>query len=263
MHPQFQLGDGCFADQLIGQHMATVAGLGDLLDPAHIRKALASIYRYNLKRSLVNHACVQRTYALNDESALVIVDYTKGSRPEAPMPYYGEVWTGLEYSVAALMISHGMVDQGIEIIRISRSRYDGEKANPYDETEYGRHYARPMASWAAIPMLAGFRYDARARRMELAPRLNHAGFQCFWSAPCAWGSFELSPRALALKPVAGAVSLKELMIAPFLEDAQGKLKVTSGGREIEHSASPQDNGILLQFSPALEVDPNRPLRVQV
>ena len=37
--PEFQLGDGCLADQLIGQYLADMASLGPLLDPAKIRKA--------------------------------------------------------------------------------------------------------------------------------------------------------------------------------------------------------------------------------
>src|SRR5947209_7587861 len=38
--PEFQLGDGCLADQLIGQYLADIAGLGPLLDPDHIQKTL-------------------------------------------------------------------------------------------------------------------------------------------------------------------------------------------------------------------------------
>ena len=261
-HPQFQVGDGCFVDQLIGQHMATIAGLGELLDPDHIRKATASIYRYNLKRSLVHHASVQRVYALNDEAGLVIVDYAKGSRPEVPMPYYGEVWSGLEYSAASLMMTHGMVDEGIECVRNTRSRYDGEKANPYDETEYGRHYARAMASWAAIPALSGFRYDARAHRIDVAPVLRADRFQCFWSAPGAWGSFELTPRKFKLQAVSGSVPLNELTIAPLLMDARGALRVTCGEKEIACTAVPHGSGVLLRFSPALEVDASRSLRAE-
>ena len=71
LHPEFQVGDGCLVDQLVGQYMATLAGLGDLLDSSHIRKTLASIYKYNYKRDLRNHASVQRVYALNDEAALI------------------------------------------------------------------------------------------------------------------------------------------------------------------------------------------------
>jgi non-lysosomal glucosylceramidase len=262
MHPEFQVGDGCLVDQLVGQYMATVSGLGDLLDPVHIRKALGSIYRYNYKRSLMQHASVQRVYALNDEAALVICDFTKGTRPEVPMPYYAEVMTGFEYTAAVLMLTHGMVEEGVECIRNIRRRYDGEKANPYNEAEAGRHYARAMASWAAIPMLSGFRYDARARRMDLAPRINAGAFQCFWSAPGAWGNFELTSQKLMLTTTAGAISVKELMIVPFHSFAQGKLRVSSAGREINYTASPHDGGIMLQFSPALEVDLAKPLLVQ-
>jgi uncharacterized protein (DUF608 family) len=262
MDPQFQVGDGCFCDQLIGQLMATISGLGDLLDPVQIDKTLQSIYRYNYKRSLAHHASVQRVYALNDEAGLVIVDFTKGSRPEVPMPYYAEIWSGLEYSVAALMISHGMADKGVEIIRSTRSRYDGEKANPYDETEYGRHYTRPMASWAAIPVLSGFLYDARAQSISLLPRINTASFRCFWSTPSAWGNFEVTPHALTLTPAVGAVSLKQLTIPSTFKSALGSLKATSAGRTIAHTAASSDAGVLLQFSSSIEVDSNNPLCVQ-
>lgn len=262
MRPQFQVGDGCLVDQLVGQYMATVSGLGDLLDPVHIRKTLGSIYRYNYKRSLMHHSSVQRVYALNDEAALVICDFTKGTRPEVPMPYYAEVMTGFEYSAAVLMLTYGMVDEGVECIRNIRRRYDGEKANPYNEAEAGRHYARAMASWAAVPMLSGFRYDARAHRMELAPRINARAFQCFWSAPGAWGNFELTPLKLTLTTASGTISLKELMIIPF-GLAQGKLKVTSAESEIEYSAATHGGGILLRFSSTVDVDTAKPLQVQV
>jgi non-lysosomal glucosylceramidase len=262
MHPDFQIGDGCLVDQLVGQYMATVSGLGDLLDPVHIRKTLDSIYSYNYKRSLMRHASVQRVYALNDEAALVICDFTKGTRPEVPMPYYAEVMTGFEYSAAVLMLAYGMVDEGVECIGNIRRRYDGEKANPYNEAEAGRHYARAMASWAAIPILSGFRYDARARRMELAPRINAGAFQCFWSAPGAWGNFELNPQKMVLTSAVGSISVKDLLIVPFRRSSEGKLKATSAGREIEHSAVSQDDGVAIQFSETVEVDSTKPLVVQ-
>jgi uncharacterized protein (DUF608 family) len=262
VHPQFQIGGGCFVDQLIGQHVAAVAGLGNLLDPAHVRKTLASIHRYNYKPSLARHAMLQRVYALNDEPGVVVCDYTQGARPDMPLFYFSEVWTGLEYSVAILMMTHGMIDEGIQYVHNSRSRYDGENRNPYDESEYGRHYTRPMASWAAIPVLSGFRYDARTHRMDLLPRLKTAAFQCFWSTPGAWGSFSLTAHALTLTPVVGLVSLKQLTIPSSLNNSLRNLKVTSAGKEIAHTASPSDDGILLQFSSPLDVDSTRPLRVQ-
>jgi non-lysosomal glucosylceramidase len=178
------------------------------------------------------------------------------------MPYYAEVMTGFEYSAAILMLAYGMVDEGVECIGNIRRRYDGEKANPYNEAEAGRHYARAMASWGAVPMLSGFRYDARARRMELAPRINVDAFQCFWSAPGAWGNFELTPRKMVLTPAAGSISLRDLLIVPFSRSSEGNLKVTIAGRTIEHSAVSQGDGMVLQFSETVEVEPTKPLVVQ-
>ncbi|HEY1902756.1 MAG TPA: GH116 family glycosyl-hydrolase [Terracidiphilus sp.] len=263
MDPEFQLGDGCFIDQLTGQYLAAIAGLGNLLDPANIRKALASIYRYNLKKSLAHHASVQRVYALNDEPALVICDFTKCTPPRVPMPYYAETWTGLEYSVAALMMNYGMVDEGVELIRNVRKRYDGEKANPYDETEYGRHYARPMASWVAIVALSGFHYDARRGRMEILPKIAVGDFQCFWSTPGAWGNFACTPREFNLTPVVGRVKIRELLVGPAFRNFAGKLKVTSAVAEITHTSVAENNGVLVHFSSAIEVDSARPLRVHI
>ena len=98
---EYQVGDGCLLDQLIGQYLADVAGLGPLSRPANIRKTLESIYRYNYKRTLDDHDTVQRTYVLNDEPALMVCDYGKAERPHVPFPYYAEAWTGLEYLAAA------------------------------------------------------------------------------------------------------------------------------------------------------------------
>ena len=102
--PQFQVGSGCLADQLIGQYLAAVAGLDALVSPHNIRTTMESIYRYNYKSTLVDHECVQRTYALNEEGAVMVCDYGKGERPRVPFPYFAEAGTGTEYLVASLLL---------------------------------------------------------------------------------------------------------------------------------------------------------------
>ena len=100
-HPEFQVGDGCFVDQFIGQHMATVAGLGDLLDPDHIRKAPHRSTATTTSAALCITPACSASMPSTTKLALVICDYAKGTRPEVPMPYYAEVWTGFEYSAAS------------------------------------------------------------------------------------------------------------------------------------------------------------------
>ena len=189
VHPDFQLGEGCLVDQLLGQFYAHMAGLGPLLSEKNIDAALDSIYRYNYKRNLYQHESVQRVYALNDEAALVICDYGKGRRPEIPFPYFAEVMTGFEYAAAILMMYHGQEARGVELIGNIRRRYDGERRNPWNEAECGHHYARAMASWAAIPALSGFRYHAPQGALVVQPRGNVTNFRSFWSTGAAWGTF--------------------------------------------------------------------------
>jgi uncharacterized protein (DUF608 family) len=196
--PEYQMGTGCLVDQLVGQYQADVCGLGPLVDPAHVRATLESILRYNYKRELAAHQAVQRTFALNDESALVIADYARGERPAVPFPYYAEVMTGFEYTAAAQMIFTGLAREGVECITNIRMRYDGERRNPWDEAECGSHYARAMASWSAVLALSGFRYLGSEARVSLLPRLEASGFGCFWSTATGWGTFTYGPRTLPL-----------------------------------------------------------------
>ncbi len=191
-HPDFQLGEGCLADQLIGQYLADVAGLGPLLDPVKIRKTLESIYKYNYRSNLFEHDSVQRIYALNDEAAVLICDYGKVERPKTPFPYYAEAWTGIEYLFASQLIYAGMVREGVQCFENVRRRYDGERRNPWDEPECGHHYARAMSAWSGILALSGFRYHGAEKGVAAAPRISPANFRSFWSTATGWGTFSQS-----------------------------------------------------------------------
>jgi len=215
--PTFQLGEGCLADQLLGQYFAELSGLGMLLDSDHLHATLRSVHQYNFRRSLEDHVSVQRTYALNDEAGLLVCSYPKGNRPETPFPYFAEVWTGLEYSTAALMLSLGMVEQGLEIVEGARRRHDGERRNAWDEPECGYHYARPMASWSTILALSGFRYHGVEKSVVAKPRINPAKFACFWSTGTGWGVFsqQLGPRGsrFSLGVHEGSLACKTVTLA--------------------------------------------------
>ena len=193
-HPTYQVGGGCLSDQLMGQYFAQIAGLGLLVDRDHIQKTLRAIWKYNYKQNLADHVSVQRAYALNNEAGLVVCEYPHGERPRVPFPYFAEVWSGSEYAMAALMIYMGMVSEGVQIVENTRRRFDGEKRNPWNEAECGYHYARPMAGWAPLVALSGFRYNGADKTVIAQPLVNPDNFSSFWSAGTAWGSFTQSTR---------------------------------------------------------------------
>ncbi len=250
-NPDFQVGDGCLVDQLLGQYFSHIAGLGLLLDEKNIRKTLESIYKYNYKRKLAHHESVQRVYALNDEAALVICDYGRGKRPDVPFPYFAEVMTGFEYSAAILMLHHGMVDQGLELIDNIRLRYDGERRNPWDEAECGHHYARAMASWAAIPALSGFSYDGVEKRVAAEPRITPKKFQSFWSSGTGWGvfaqTFDARQKKFTLSVKHGSLACREVRLGwnGINSDAAA---ITAAGKNVGHTTRAENVSTVFALS---------------
>ena len=206
-NPEFQLADGCLIDQLVGQYMAHVCGLGYLVDREHVRTALRSILKYNLRPDLHAHFNNMRAFALDGESAVLMAGYP-ASRPETPFPYFAEAMTGFEYTAAAGLLYEGLEEEGLDVIARVRARYEGRRRNPFDEAECGHHYARAMASWAAILALTGFRYSAVTGTLTLAVRPGRFP----WSTGGAWGEYTLTPPAdgtarLELAVVGGMLDL--------------------------------------------------------
>jgi non-lysosomal glucosylceramidase len=190
-NPDLQLASGCLVDQLFGQFLAHVCGLGHLASQANIRKTLESILRYNRKSDFYGHFNHMRSYVLNGESALVMASFPRGSRPERPFPYFNEVMTGFEYVAAIGLLYENEEDAGLHCIRAIRDRYDGRRRSPFNEAECGHHYARAMASWAAILALSGFQYSAVTGAMTF--RATRERTRMIWSTGYAWGRLEQTP----------------------------------------------------------------------
>ena len=170
--------------------------------------------KYNYRESLYDHFNCMRSFAMDGESALLMASYPK-DRPENPFPYFSEVMTGFEYTAAVGMLQEGMIDEGLKYIANIRDRYDGRKRSPFDEAECGHHYARAMASWAAVPALTGFLYSGVDKTMTFAGQEgNH-----FWSNGDAWGLCAIErtrdTAKITLAVLHGEVSLTEFRLADF------------------------------------------------
>ena len=169
--PKYQYGDGCLSDGVLGEWMAAVCGMGDVLDREKTGSHLRAVHRHNLQKDLSDHANPQRpTYACGAEGGLLLCTWPRGGALALPFVYSNEVWTGIEYQVASHLMLMGMVEEGLEIVRTCRDRYDGRVRNPFDEYECGHWYARAMSSYGLIQGLTGVRYDAVERVLHVEPR---------------------------------------------------------------------------------------------
>ena len=229
--PEYQVGPGCLIDQLVGQYMAHVCGLGHLLDTKHVAQTLKSLMTYNFKETLYDHFNHFRTFALNDESAMVMCTFPKGDRLETPVHFFSEVMTGFEYQAAVHMIYEGQVEDGLRMIKAIRKRYDGLRRNPFNEAECGHHYARAMASWAAVLALTGFHYSGVEHRLTFA----HKKGRHFWSNGYAWGTCRIEPgkrkTVVTIDVLHGDLTLRHLVLEGYGEfEFAGSKRIGTGER---------------------------------
>ena len=119
--------------------------------------------------------------------------------------------TGFEYTAAIGMLYEGQLENGLRCIKAVRDRYDGKRRSPFNEAECGHHYARAMASWAAVLALSGFRYSGVTQSMAFAR--SEEATQQFWSNGRAWGLFRQTPGAegvqVELEVLHGDLALRE------------------------------------------------------
>ncbi len=233
---KYQAGEACLIDQVVAQWHADLYGLGDLFEPEQVRSALRAIFRYNFKADLgeVFNPC--RVFSVKGEAGTLISDYPESARrPAVPVPYAQETMHGFEYSFGGALYQHGLLEEGATVFKAVRDHYDGAKRNPWNEIECGSNYARSMASWAAVPILSGFAFDAHSKAMSFAPKVRDGrSFRCFWSNGTAWGTAELGDHCFVLEVLHGQIELARLGL-PFSGDAPSS-RVTLNGQAVDHTA---------------------------
>lgn len=205
--PGFQLGKGCLVDQLVGQYMAHICGLGYLGNKDNIRTALHSIMKYNFVPDFSRHFNNMRSYVIGDDAGLLMASWPKG-RLEVPFPYFAEVMTGFEYCAAVGMIYEGMTDDAMTCIKAIRDRFDGSRRNPFSEPECGHHYARSMASWATVLAMSDFHYSGVDRRMHF----TSVPGTYFWSNGYAWGTCKVETDRVTLSVLNGLLDICSLSV---------------------------------------------------
>lgn len=230
--PKYQYGSGCISDGVIGQWMATLYGIKTPLKRSNVRRTLRSIFAYNFKSDLSDHACTQRPgYAMGPEAGVLLCSWPKGGKPTLPFVYSDEVWTGIEYQVASHLILEGMVDEGLTIVKGVRDRHEGRVRNPWNEYECGNYYARAMASYALLGSLSGFRYSAADKSLHLAPKIKADPFRCFFSTAAGWGTVTLAKKSLTIDVVEGEMDIAALYVDGARRPIRFRPSLTITGRK--------------------------------
>jgi hypothetical protein len=268
---KFQYGIGCLSDQLIGQWWAFHLGFGYIFPKDHVHQAIKSIVKYNYKETLNGLKQTPREFASNYDSGLLTCSWPNGGKPETPTLYTDEVWTGIEYEVAALCFYIGEIESGLNIIRAVRDRYDGTHRNPWNEVECGDHYVRAMSSWTILHALTGISYSPKLYQISLAPKINQRNFQSFFITKSAWGkiSQKITQKMLTCSITISYGTLKLSSIKIDLKDDFKDVKISksvviSEGKYQDVGVTQIFNGSIIEilFDETLNLNEKDQLRLE-
>ena len=150
--------DSVMADMLAGQWYADLSGLGDLVDPTRVTRALRTIHARNVV-----------------DFGDGLLGAVNGMHPDGTVDTSSEqsqeVWTGTSYALAAFMLGRGLADEAWETAGGIVNTVWQERGlwfrtpEAYDRAGNYRAslYLRPLAIWA---IEEARRRASRARRLE-------------------------------------------------------------------------------------------------
>ncbi len=211
--PKYQYGTGCLSDGVLGFWIARVAGLGEIADAEKVKSHLRAVHKYNLKHDLSQHANPQRpSFAMGSDGGLLLCTWPRGDALSLPFVYSNEVWTGIEYQVASHLMFEGLVEEGLEIVRVCRDRYDGTVRNPFNEYECGHWYARALSSYGLLQGLTGVRYDAVDKALYIDSRVGD-DFRSFLSTATGFGTVGLKGGRPFVDIKAGDIDIRHVYVS--------------------------------------------------
>jgi len=170
---------------------------------------------------MTDHANPQRpAFAVGTDGGLLLCSWPKGGALTLPFVYSNEVWTGIEYQVASHLMLEGLVEEGLEIVRLCRDRYDGTIRNPFNEYECGHWYARAMSSYGLIQGLTGVRYDAVEKTLYIDSRIGD-DFRSFLSAASGFGTVGLRNGRPFVEMKKGELKVERVVVSGQERDLSG------------------------------------------
>ncbi|MBR8826405.1 MAG: bile acid beta-glucosidase [Gomphosphaeria aponina SAG 52.96 = DSM 107014] len=135
--------DVVMADQLCGQFYTQLLGLPNVVEPKYAKAALEKIY----------DACFLKFQNGELGAANGVKPDGSPENPHATHPL--EVWTGINFGLAAFLIQMGMKDEGLQLAeKVVQQVYENglqfrtPEAITAAGTFRGSHYLRAMAIWA-------------------------------------------------------------------------------------------------------------------
>ena len=265
--------NGCEVDQVFGQSWAYQVGLGRILDEAHVKKALASLWKYNFTPDVGpyrNRNQPGRWYAMAGEGGLIMCTWPQGDAARLQQGcdfYFNECMNGFEHQVAGHMIWEGMVQEGLAVERMLHDRYHAARRNPWNEVECGDHYARSMASYGVFLAACGYEFHGPKGYLAFAPKLMPQDFRAAFTTSEGWGTFAQQRDETAqhetLELKWGKLRLQTLAFELPGNVPPKDVRVTLDGEDIRNSYRTEGNRAIIELNPETVLQAGTKLKIAI
>ncbi len=188
----------CMTDQLSGEFYSRYIGLGGFLTDAHVDKALEAVYRYNYSQ----------------ENGLINASYPPGEK--ATLYTYRNCqatanWSGVEYELAAFFLMTGHAKEGLDVVRNVDERYR-RAGEPFNHSECGDHYYRPLSSFCLIQALSGMRVIPALRSVQIQNSLLQTDSHAPWISTTGFGQLKRLRDGWQITCLSGTLEADTLLV---------------------------------------------------
>jgi hypothetical protein len=190
--------EGCLTDQIVGQWLSHLSGLGYFTDPQKVRSALSAILQRSFTPGIGLRNCSWPGDAFLHESPYDIwVD-------QANTP-----WTGVELAFASFLIYEGLVEEGTKVIHEVDQRY--RRARLYwNHQECGGHYYRALSAWTILNAFLGL--TIQLDQLGFHPKISGDSFKLFFAHNGATAHFSKRGKSVRLEVRSGTIKVRRIIL---------------------------------------------------
>jgi len=238
--------EGCLTDQLIGQWVSNMSGLGYLTDRGNIKTALKNIMSMSFTPDTGLRNCTwPDDKFLHDIPWSTWVD-------QANTP-----WTGVELAFASFLIYEGLNDEALKVVRSVEARY--RRAGLYwNHQECGGHYYRAMSAWTILNACLGLTINQD--KLGFAPNVREKEYKILFAVNGATAHFICKKGKYAIEVRSGKLSLQKLQLANAMFKSTSP-KVLIAGSLINTTITAEADTVLIDFGAMQTVEAGKSIEI--
>lgn len=282
--PRKDYRTGCYTDQMLGQWWAHLLDLGWIYPPDHVRSAMESLFKYNLRTDFYGFEQSPRKFVVDNEPAMVQCTWPRGGRPdpEHTILHADEVKVGISYPVAALMVYSGLNTEGFGVARANADRYDGRlrtdvtdnawsalgrSGNPFGDDCAGKFYVRALSAWSLLLACQGQIFDGPRGILGFDPNWQPEDHVSFFTASEGWGVFSQQRQGKRQREKIeldwGTLRLSQLVFALPADATPAKVNVQSAGKALEVTHAMKGRRVYIDLATVITLRAGEALEVTI